>query len=1067
MKNVRVTDRAATSRIRSTSAFGTLLQGASCFGASVPGTALLWALLLGASATPASGEEPVDFNRDIRPLLSDRCYQCHGPDEYERQAGLRFDDPDAALDILDSGDRAIVPGDLELSIMIDRITTDDPDLVMPPEESNKSLSERDIELLTRWVKEGARFNQHWAFVSPVRPSVPTVDEETRYRNEIDAFIARKLLERELSQSEEADKETLIRRVTFDLTGLPPTIEEIDAFLADDSPDAYERVVDRLLESPRYGENMTRYWLDAARYGDTHGLHLDNMRQIWPYRDWVIRAFNDNMPFDQFTIEQLAGDLVTDPTIDQLVATGFNRCNVTTSEGGSINEEYRVRYAVDRVETTSTVFMGLTTGCAVCHEHKFDPISQTEFYQLYAYFYNFAEREMDGNALLPPPVAAVPDETYEARKAEIQSNIAAINERIQAAIAEVKYVEPNEVVESISEPYDFVWIEDQVPAGAKPEGNTPWRFVTAGKHQVLSGGVSTYRQANGLSQHFFTGATQQLVVGEGDKLFAYVYLDPTDPPRQVMLQFNDGSSWDHRAFWGENLIEWGTTDQPSRLSMGELPKSGEWVRLEVAASAVGLNPGAKISGWAFTQYDGSVYWDKSGIRTKTQQDGNQFKSVLAWEDFVKSTGSDQLPNDVKAALEIERDDRDESQQQRLLNYFVEFAYTDSRETFSPLHTELMAAKTSLQQLEESLPKTLVMGDKPVEQWQPVYLLTRGQYDTPDKEQQVAPAVPAILPPLPDGTPANRLGLAKWLVNGRHPLTARVTVNRFWQQLFGTGIVKTSEDFGSQGEFPTHPMLLDWLAVEFVESGWDMKHMMKLMVMSHAYRQSAVVIEQHLEVDAANRFLARGPRFRLDAEAIRDSALYVSDLLVEKQGGPSVKPYQPLGLWKAVGYTSSNTANFKQDHGASLYRRSMYIFWKRTSPPPTMQILDAPSREFCVVRRERTNTPAGALVTLNDVQFVEAARCFAERIVKEGGDSVDERIEFAFRSATGRRPDSQEKGVLVKLQSRMAEHYAQHEEAAMKLASTGERPRDESLPAGEIAAWTIIASTILNLDETLNK
>ena len=712
---------------------------------------------------------------------------------------------------------------------------------MPPEDSNKELSDHEIELLKKWIEDGAQFSQHWAFVPPTKPEPPR-NERVIAENAIDYFIAARLAERGLSQSPKTDRETLIRRVTYDLTGLPPTIEEIDAFLADDSPDAYEKVVDRLLRSPRYGEHMARFWLDAARYGDTHGLHLDNQRQIWPYRDWVIDAYNRNMPFDQYTIEQLAGDLLENPTIDQRVATGFNRCNVTTGEGGSINEEYRVRYAVDRVETTSTVFMGLTTGCAVCHDHKFDPISQAEFYQLYAYFYNFAEREMDGNALLPPPVIAVPTEEYEQQRAEIVARLNEIEASIAALVQTTAdgYAEPEEVVEIPAEPSDFVWIDDAAPDGAKLEGNTPWNFVDASEHPVHHGEKATYRQANGLSQHFFTGASQTLTIGQGDRLFAYVYLDADNPPKEIMLQFNDGSSWDHRAYWGENRIDWGQNDAPSRRHMGELPEAGKWVRLEVTAEAVGLPAGTQVSGWAFTQFDGAVYWDYAGIVTKTPQNGSRFRSKLQWESVVGENPNAGLPEAVNAALSIALDQRSLQQDRIVLSYFVEHVHEDATANFGPLHQERDAVRKSLTDLEATLPQTLVMEDKPRDQWKTAYVLTRGEYDTPDMDQPVEPQVPAFLPELLQAENPSRLHLAEWLVNGEHPLTARVAVNRYWQQLFGTGIVKTSEDFGSQGEFPTHPELLDWLAVTFVESGWDTKAMLKLMVMSHTYRQSSNVL-----------------------------------------------------------------------------------------------------------------------------------------------------------------------------------------------------------------------------------
>ncbi|MEQ8785412.1 MAG: PSD1 and planctomycete cytochrome C domain-containing protein [Pirellulaceae bacterium] len=1020
-------------------------------------------LSLAAASLSAAEPDPVDFNRDIRPLLSDTCYRCHGPDEGQRQTSMRLDTHEGAFGETDEGGKAIVAGDRKASVLYQRITSDDADLRMPPADSGKSLSPEQIELVGRWIDQGAPWRGHWSFIKPERPELPKLAGDTAGLNAID-FFARARLERErLAPSKEARKTTLIRRVTFDLTGLPPTLAEVDAFLADDSPGAYERVVDRLLNSPRYGEHMARYWLDAARYGDTHGLHLDNERSIWPYRDWVIDAFNANKPFDEFTIEQLAGDLLPNPTRDQLVATGFNRCNVTTSEGGSIAEEYRVRYAVDRVETTSTVWLGLTMGCAVCHEHKFDPFEQQEFYQLFAYFANTQDRAMDGNALLPPPTLKLPTPEQESTLADLRKSLAPIEKQIKEELAKIEYVDSEKDAKpGKREPQEYVWIEDELPPGAKPAGNSPWRFVSKTEGEVFSGDKASTRSAEGLSQHFFTAASPELEIGPGDTLFAYVYLDPENPPREIMLQFNDGS-WDHRAYWGENLIEWGTEGAVSRVAMGSLPETGQWVRLEVPAAKVGLKPGSRVAGWAFTQFDGKVYWDKAGVVTRNPK-GLERRSLAVWAKAHR--GDKDLPREILDIAKLDDDKRNEAQQAKLTNYFVEHVYEDARDVFQPLHKQREQITKQIEAIEKDIPNTLVMAEKTSDRV-PTYVLLRGQYDKPDKEQQVEPAVPEALHDLPAEATPDRLGLAKWIVSPDNPLTARVTVNRFWQRYFGVGLVKTAEDFGSQGEWPSHPALLDWLAVEFIESGWDVKHMQKLIVMSAAYRQSSRVTPELVARDPENRLLARGPRFRFDAETVRDNALALSGLLVEQIGGESVKPYQPAGLWKAVGYTNSNTANFKQDHGDALYRRSMYIFWKRTSPPPTMSIFDAPSREACTVARARTNTPLQALVLMNDVQFVEAARHFAQRAMREGGETDEERATWAFRLATSRAPDADElKTLLATYHAHLAEYQA-NEEAARKLLSQGESPRDESLPVAEQAAWTMLCSLILNLNETVTK
>ena len=1011
-----------------------------------------------------SAEDTIDYNRDIRPILSDTCYKCHGPDEAERKADLRLDLEEPAFAARDGG-AAVVRGNSGESLLYQRVSAADADERMPPPDSGKSLSPEQIERLKRWIDQDAKWSQHWSFVRPVRPQPPATKHADLVRNAIDHFVFARLTAAGLEPMPAAGKERLIRRVTLDLTGLPPTIQEVDDFLADDSPQAYERIVDRLLMSTRYGEHLARYWLDAARYGDTHGLHLDNERSIWPYRDWVIRAWNENKAFDQFTIEQLAGDLLPNPTLEQRIATGFNRCNVTTSEGGSIAEEYLVRYAVDRVETTATVWMGMTAGCAVCHDHKFDPLSQKEFYQLFSYFYSLTEQAMDGNALLPPPIMKVPSPEHDRQQQALKQQITAIERQIREAVANVEYKEPEAATEPINSRRDYVWIEDGPPAGSKSQGDTPWMFSEAGRGPVLSGERASTRTATGRSQHLFTKATPGLKIGSDDVLFAYVYLDAKNPPREIMLQFNDGN-WEHRAIWGEDLIDWGKPGQPSRLAMGPLPEADKWVRLEVPASKVGLNAGAILNGWAFTQFDGTVYWDKAGLNTQTLQGDEQFESLLAWERQVSAADNKSdigLPKHLQDILKIDPAKRLPNQRQQVTNYFIEHAYSKTRSVLAPLRQQIDAVRKQLEEVENSLPSTLVMEDMPKPRQ--AYLLVRGQYDQPG--EPVSAGVPSVFPALPEAAPPNRLALAKWLVDPAHPLTARVTVNRFWQQLFGTGIVKTSEDFGSQGEWPSHQQLLDWLAVDFIESGWNVKRMFKLMVMSHAYRQSARITPEALEKDPHNRLLSRGPRFRLDAETVRDNALFISGLLSGKIGGKSVRPYQPAGLWKAVGYSGSNTVSFKQDHGDALYRRSMYTFWKRTAPPPTMQILDAPSREYCVVRRERTNTPKAALALLNDVQFVEAARQFAARIMQEGGQTAVERVTYGFRCATARTPDAEEVQVLVEVFNELHPIYQKDQEAAVALLSIGESDRDKQLDTAQHAAWTIVANTLLNLDETITK
>jgi mono/diheme cytochrome c family protein len=1035
------------------------------------GLALICAVLLLSSPVLglAADGTAVDYNRDIRPILADNCYTCHGPDAKQRKARLRLDTEEGALAELRHG-RAIVPGKSAESRLIARITAADPEDRMPPATSGKKLAPEQIELLRRWIDEGAVWQGHWAFVPPVRPELPAVRHEGFVRNPIDRFILARLEQEGLRPSPPADRSILIRRLTFDLTGLPPSPAEVDAFLADLAPGAYERLVKRLLDSPRYGEHMARYWLDVARYGDTHGLHLDNERALWKYREWVIDAFNRNEPFDRFTVEQLAGDLLPEPTLEQRIATGFNRCNVTTGEGGSIDDEVRVRYAVDRTEVMATVFLGLTAGCAACHDHKFDPISQKEFYQLYAFFNNAADAPMDGNALAPPPIVRVPAPEQSAELAHLDERIAAVRAQIAEELGKVEYAEPTELTggvviepgDVVIEPTDYVWIDDAPPPGAKPQGDTPWELVGRPEHPVLSGEKSMRRSARGQSQHFFEGATPGLKIGEGDRLFAHVYLVADDLPATIMLQFNDGS-WEHRAFWGEDSIPFGQSGTPSRLHLGPLPPPGEWVRLEVDAAKVGLVPGAVLNGWAFTQKGGTVYWDRAGSFTRTPQDGSSFESLARWEAYEKAQSKSSLPKPVLEAIRLEPDKRTSKQRKLILDHFVEHVYEKTRPIFEPLQRERDELVKRRGEVDAAIPVSMVMADQPAPRES--FLLIRGQYDRPG--EKVTPGVPEALPPLPEDAPPNRLGLARWLVDPGHPLTARVSVNRFWQQYFGRGLVKTTEDFGSQGEWPSHPELLDWLAVELIESGWDVKHLQRLIVDSAAYRQSSAVTPELLERDPENVLLARGPRFRLDAEMVRDASLFISGQLVEQIGGKSVKPYQPAGIWEAIGFVGSNTREYKRDAGEALYRRSMYTFWKRTAPPPSLMAFDAPSRETCTARRARTNTPLQALILMNDEQYVEASRHLALRMM-EGGATARERLAHGFRLTTARRPDPGELEVLEGILERHLAHYRANEEAAGKLLEVGEsKLPDGERDAAEVAAFTLMANLLLNLDETITK
>jgi ribosomal protein L20 len=999
-----------------------------------------------ASSLSAADVKKVQFTRDIRPILSDVCFTCHGPDENKRKASLRLDNKEGLLGKLESGDLGVVPGKSKESPLYQRLISTDPNERMPPPDSGKQLTPQQVELFRRWIDEGADYREHWSFTKLVRPELPKLrakpESEVRHpSNPIDAFIRVKLDTLGLKPSGEADRESLIRRVTLDLTGLPPTPNEVDAYLKDSQPQAYERLVDRLLASPRYGEHIARYWLDAARYGDTHGLHLDNERSIWPYRDWVINAFNRNMPFDQFTIDQIAGDLVPKPTREQIVATGFARCNVTTGEGGSIDEEFYVRYNVERVETVATVFLGLTAGCSVCHDHKYDPITQKDFYSLFAFFNSLAENPMDGNALLPPPTLQLPNSEEKKEQQRLQSELAKVEQTANEKSAKLEYLDPLEQTEHKKiNPQEYLWI---------------------------SGRENMSQTAEGLSTQTLEKLPQPLQTDEGDNLFVSVFLDPAKPPEAIMVQWYDGN-WEHRAFWGADKFPWGESNTGGHLHLGELPEKGKWVRLEIPAGRVRLRNFAKVTGIAFSQFGGKVSWDKAGISSYVPQDGSGWASQRKWETALRKNYSlsQSIRPSIQKIAKLEPKKRTAQESRELRDYYLQYFHTATRDQFADLRKVIDGIRKQQVELERKITATLVMREMPARK--DAFILIRGEYD--HKGKKVTPAVPAVLPqivPRQEGKLPDRLDLAKWLVSPENPLTSRVIVNRFWQQYFGNGIVETSEDFGSQGQFPTHPQLLDWLATEFIRTGWNVKELQRLIVTSAAYRQSSRMTPDALQRDPTNKFLARGSRFRLDAEVIRDAALFTSGLLAEHVGGKSVKPYQPEGLWEAIAYTDSNTAKFKQDHGTSLWRRSLYSFWKRTSPPPSLSTFDAPSREACVVRRARTNTPLQALALMNDVQFVEASRLFAERIMKEGGSTPTERATFAFRWVTSRKPKPQELEVLLAQYSQHLANYRQAPEAAKKLLETGEAPLDAHLDPIEQATWTMLANLLLNLNETVTR
>jgi hypothetical protein len=972
---------------------------------------------------------------------------------------LRLDDADSAL-----GSGAITPGKLEESMLWQRITSGDASKTMPPPDFHKPLSDDQRDLIRRWIESGAEYGQHWSFIAPVKPEVPASDAD----HPIDAFLRDRLQAAGLSPSPLADRRTLIRRVTLDLTGLPPTPEEVEAFLADDSLDAYEKLIDSLMSRISHGEQMARYWLDLARYADTHGLHLDNERSMWPYRDWVVQAFHENLPFDQFTRWQLAGDLLDEPTREQLIASGFNRCNVSTSEGGSINEEWIYRYAVDRTTTAVEVWMGLTAGCAVCHDHKFDPISTRDYYSMYAFFHSAADPAMDGNQVDTPPILKLYSDADQTEIERLDGQLAAIDAEIQAKLAAHGYVDPA----SIDPPppprhTQAIWFEDGFPDGAKVESSGgPSSWISADTGPVHSGERSLRRTAEGVAQDFYSQGAAELVVPPGARIFVHCYLDPAQSPETIMIQFHS-DGWKHRAVWGDEAkIPFGKPDSTEKVLMGALPEAGQWVRLEVEAKRMGLQAGTKVTGYAFTQFAGTVSWDQLGVDSSVDMAKDPAWSWEIWKQQNAGKGNKDLPEGLRQTVRGKQPkDWSEQETQQLRDFWLENFYAGADELVGELKSqrgEIQAAKVSI---EKDVPLTFVMADLP--QPRESFVMLRGAYDKPG--EQVSRGVPAFLPPLGEpasGSDYSRLDLANWLVSGQHPLTARVTVNRFWQQFFGTGLVRTSADFGSQGDPPSHPELLDWLAVHFVEQGWDVRKLVRLILTSHAYRQSAEVTSQHLQVDPDNRLLARAPRLRLDAEVLRDQALYVGGLLVNRVGGKSVKPYQPPDIWEPVGFGNSNTRNYQQDSGDALYRRSLYTFLKRTAPPPFLSTFDAPNREQSCSRRERSNTPMQALQLMNDIQHIEAARHFATRILRSS-ESVEQRIRWAWTAVTSREPTAEELSVASDALAAHLQRYAGDPESARQLITYGESPVDESVSPDQLAAYTLLANLILNLDESVTK
>jgi mono/diheme cytochrome c family protein len=1035
------------------------------------------------SAIPRSA---ISYNRLIRPILAENCFACHGPDSAARKAGLRLDRfADATADR--SGHAALVPGKPAASEVLKRVLGQGP--VMPPAATKKHLSPAQIALLKQWIAQGAQYEAHWSLIPPKRPALPAVKNVKWVRNRIDRFVLAGLEAKGLTPAPEADRRTLARRLSLDITGLPPDSAEVEAFVRDKSPNAYEKLIDRWMATPQWGEHRGRYWLDYARYADTHGIHFDNYREMWSYRDWVIGALNRNMPFDQFTIEQLAGDLLPDPTLEQKIASGFNRCNITTNEGGAIDEEYRVLYARDRTETVGQVWLGSTVGCAVCHDHKFDPLSQKEFYQLSAFFNNTTQAAMDGNIKDTPPVLPVPQpedrERFAAIKGELEVARRAVAERKQSASAEFDKWLASADARQVEGRIPSEGLRFRAPLaegkGREIQAEVEGQIVrlTAAAEPGWSGGAV----APAAFQRKGPGAIEVPNAGDFEKsqaftCAAWVKLARGDQGGAIVARMDDQHDFRGWDLWVENgrvgthiINKW--PDDALKVVTRMPVKAGEWHHVCFTYSGGGNAAAVKVfvdgvPQTTDTQADKLQNTIRTEVPFKIGQrhttavlEGAGIQDVRLYGRALKSDEVEQLGRTARAAWLVSRGAAALSapEKEELFGWWL----TGADEPYRAANAKVAA----LQSEEQAILARGTIAHVFQERAEPAmaFVLARGEYDK--RKDQVQPATPAALPSMPPDFPRNRLGFAKWLLLPNHPLTARTTVNRFWQELFGAGIVRTAGDFGIAGELPSNQALLDWMAVEFREGGWDVKKFVKLLLTSATYRQSAAVTPEKLEKDPQNRLLSRGPRFRMDAEMVRDYALAASGELVKKIGGPSVRPYQPDGVWEAVAMIGSNTRDYKRDSGESLYRRSMYTFWKRSAPPASMDTFNAPAREVCTVKRERTNTPLQALVTLNDVQFVEAARVLAQRALKEGGATDDSRIDFLARRLLARSFRATELPVVRKCLADLSAFYKSHAKEAGELIATGESKPDTTLPAEQLAAWTMLTNQLMNLDEVLNK
>ena len=1014
-------------------------------------------LLIPLCATTAVEGASVEFAREIEPILIKRCSECHGSDK--QKSKLRLDSRATAIQAGKSGHLAVVPGRPEESELIKRVSTSDSDDVMPPKGAR--LTDLEVAALRQWIQEGAIWpevdsRRHWAFLKPIRPPLPPVAHSAWTRNEIDRFVLARLEKESLSPQTEADRHTLARRLYLDLTGLPPAWDEVQAFAKDESPDAYEKLVDRLLASPRYGEHMARGWLDLARYADSNGYQVDLARSIWPYREWVINAFNANQPFDLFTLEQLAGDLLPNATLQQRIATGFNRNTKINDEGGGDEEEYRVKAVKDRVATLGTTWLGLTLNCAECHTHKYDPISHDEYYQFYSFFNNTT----DGGNYNTAPSLEVP-------KPDLTEPMNYLSNRLDRTKLDLADAEKNlpaaqkrweTLVSKQGDVWNVLSLTNAFSNGGSSYTNLPdgsllgigvnpiYDTITVEADTDLTGITAVLLEVlpdpslpkNGPGRWRESG---NFILDE----FSLSAVPKSGPrPAETNLFFaNATADWEQRYYRAEHAI-----DRNPKTGWAIGPQFGQrHFLIAQLKSPSGFKGGSRLS-FRFDHYHGSSHCI-GRFRLSITREKNP---AALWP----------VPSEIRQIVAIEASRRTPEQREHLAGF-----YRTTSPTLRALEHERSRLEQRANELTSQKFSTLVMKERSEPVPRQAYVQLRGDFLT--QGRNVSAGVPSVFPPLPTHQPTNRLALARWLVDPANPLTARVTVNRFWERFFGTGLVKTSEDFGRQGEAPSHPELLDWLATEFIRSGWNMKAIQKSIVMSAAYRQDASTDAFRLEKDFYNRLLSRGPRFRMDAEMIRDQALAVSGLLNSRIGGPSVYPLQVPNLWKEIGFLRPEIGmdEWPASEGPDLYRRAIYTFWRRVCTYPTLATFDAPSREVCVSRRSRSNTPLQALAGLNEPTLLEAARVFAQRILTEGGKDAASQLDFAFKTCLGRPPSKTEQHRLLAFVDQQLRSYRSDPQGAERLIEVGSAPRSATLDARKLAAWMMVANVLFNLDETLNK